>query len=122
LPDRHDFPAVSEEGGGGGGVRGAHRRDAERRPAGLSISLRYHAPFPVWSLSKNLGSGREAMPLNIIDWHGNIPRPPALFSTAAFLKKIGSRLHLSPGHVNPPPEAPVPSHQTTVMIGVPDGT
>jgi hypothetical protein len=33
-----------------------------------------------------------------------------------------SRLPLSPGHVNPPPEAPVPPHQTTVMIGVPDGS
>ena len=80
-----------------------------------------HAPFPVWPLSKNLGSGREAMPLNVIDWHGDIPRPPALFPTAAFPKKVSSRLPLSPGHVNPPPEAPVPSHQTTVMIGVPVG-
>jgi hypothetical protein len=70
---------------------------------------------------KELGSGREAMPLNVIDWHGNIPRPPALFPTTAFPKKVGSRLPLSPGHVNPPPEAPVPPHQTTVMIGVPDG-
>jgi hypothetical protein len=80
-------------------------------------------PRPVSGLAivEELGSGREAMPLNSIDWHGDIPRPPALFPTAAFPKKVSGRLPLSPGHVNPPPEAPVPSHQTTVMIGVPVG-
>jgi hypothetical protein len=85
-----------------------HARSLPRSVSGLAIV-------------KELGSGREAMPLNVIDWHGNIPRPPALFPAAAFFKKVSSRLPLSPGHVNPPPEAPVPSHQTTVMIGVPDG-
>ena len=80
-----------------------------------------HAASPPWPLlSKNLGSGREAMPLNFNDWHGDIPRPPALFSTAG--AKADDRLLISPGHANPPPEAPVPPHQTTVMIGVPVGS
>jgi hypothetical protein len=35
--------------------------------------------------------------------------------------EAGGRLPISPGHVNPPPEAPVPPHAITVATGVPMG-
>jgi hypothetical protein len=56
----------------GRGGRSRHASSSPRPVSGLAIV-------------KELGSGREAMPLNVIDWHGDIPRPPALFSSAVFL-------------------------------------
>jgi hypothetical protein len=49
-----------------------------------------HAALSALAIVKELGSGREAMPLNIIDWHGNIPRPPALFPTVALSRSTAA--------------------------------
>jgi hypothetical protein len=79
-----------------------------------------HAPFPVWPLSKKSGSGARGRAFLIFYVARHARTPPVLFSTV--VPRGDSRLPLSPGHVNPPPEAPVPPHQTTVMIGVPAGS